>query len=82
MGSLAQVKVRAVSLQEAKEILAGLKHLEKETLKRLQAQLSVMQLGSTLSVTANPFTPLATSSGTAMAPSAAPQLVGFWGSAY
>ena len=55
MGSLAQVKVQAVSLQEAKEILAGLKHLEKETLKRLQAQLSAMQLGSTLSVAAKPF---------------------------
>ena len=73
MGSLTQVKVQAVSLQEAKEILAGLKHLEKENLKRLQAQLSAMQLGSTLSVTAKPFTPLATSSGTVMAPSAAPQ---------
>ena len=73
MGSLAQVKVRAVSLQEAKEILAGLKHLEKANLKRLQAQLSTMQLGSTLSVTAKPFTPLATSSGTVMAPSAAPR---------
>ena len=72
-GSLAQVKVRAVSLQEAKDILVGLKHLEKETLKRLQAQLSVMQLGSTLSVTAKPFTPLAASSGTAMAPNAAPR---------
>ena len=75
MGSLAQVKVRAVSLQEAKEILAGLKRLEKETLKRLQAQLSAMQLGSTLSVAAKPFTPLATSSGTAMAPSAALRLL-------
>ena len=73
MGSLAQVKVRAVSLQEAKEILAGLKCLEKANLKRLQAQLSAMQLGSTLSVTAKPFTPLATSSGTMMAPSAAPR---------
>ena len=31
MGSLAQVKVRAVSLQEAKDTLAGLKRLEKET---------------------------------------------------
>ena len=73
MGSLAQVKVRAVSLQEAKDILAGLKRLEKATLKRLQAQLSAMQLGSTLSVTAKPFTPLAASSGTMMAPSAAPR---------
>ena len=73
MVSLTQVKVRAVSLQEAKEILDGLKRLEKETLKRLQAQLSVMQLGSTLSVAAKPFTPLAASSGTAMAPSAAPR---------
>ena len=73
MGSLAQVKVQAVSLQEAKDILAGLKCLEKATLKRLQAQLSAMQLGSTLSVTAKPFTPLAASSGTMMAPSAAPR---------
>ena len=72
MGSLTQVKVQAVSLQEAKEILAGLKCLEKANLKRLQAQLSAMQLGSTLSVTAKPFTPLATSLGTMMAPSAAP----------
>ena len=82
MGSLAQVKVWAVSLQEAKEILAGLKGLEKENLKRLQAQLSAMQLGSTLSVTAKPFTPLAASSGTVMAPSASPSTVGHWGSAY
>ena len=73
LASLAQVKVRAVSLQEAKEILAGLKRLEKENLKRLQAQLSAMQLGSTLSVTAKPFTPLAASSGTAMAPSGPPR---------
>ena len=73
MGSLAQVKVRAVSLQEAKEILAGLKRLEKVNLRRLQAQLSAMQLGSNLSVTAKPFTPLATSSGTMMAPSTAPR---------
>ena len=60
-------------MQEAKDILAGLKRLEKETLKRLQAQLSTMQLASTLSVTAKPFIPLAASSGTAMAPSVAPQ---------
>ena len=60
-------------MQEAKEILAGLKCLEKETLKRLQAQLSTMQLGSTLSVAAKPFIPLAASSGTAMAPSTAPR---------
>ena len=73
MGSLAQVKVQAVSLQEAKEILAGLKHLEKANLKRLQAQLSAMQLGSALSVTDKPFTLLAASSGTTMAPSAAPR---------
>ena len=68
MESLTQVKIRAVSLQEAKEILAGLKHLEKVNLKRLQAQLSAMQL----SVTAKPFTPLAASSGTVMAPGAVP----------
>ena len=41
-------------------------------MKRLQAQLSAVQLGSTLSVTAKPFTPLAASSGTVMSPSAAP----------
>ena len=62
-------------MQEAKEILAGLKHLEKENLNRLQAQLSAMQLGSTLSVTAKPFTPLAASSGTVIAPGTAPQLL-------
>ena len=73
MGSLAQVNVQAISLQEAKETLAGLKRLEKLSLKRLQAQLTAMQLGSTLSVTAKPFTPLAASSGTVMSPSAAPR---------
>ena len=73
MGSLAQVKVRAISLQEAKETLAGLKRLEKLSMKRLQAQLTAMQLGSTLSITAKPFTPLGASSGTVMSPSAGPR---------
>ena len=77
MGSLAHMKVRAISLQEAKELLAGLKRLEKESLQKahleLQAQLSAWQLGSTLSAAAKPFVSLATSSGTAMDPSAAPQ---------
>ena len=76
MGSLAHVKVRAISLQEAKELLVGLKWLEKESLRKacleLQAQLSAWQLGSTLSAAAKPFVPLATSSGTAMDPSMAP----------
>ena len=70
MGSLAHVKVCAISLQEAKELLVGLKQLEKESLRKahleLQAQLSAWQLGSTLSAAAKPFVPLATSSGTAM----------------
>ena len=77
MGSLAHVKVHAISLQEAKELLVGLKWLEKESLRKacleLQAQLSTWQLGSTLSAAAKPFIPLATSSGTAMDPSTAPQ---------
>ena len=62
MGSLAHVKVRAISLQEAKELLVGLKRLEKESLRKacleLQAQLSAWQLGSTLSAAAKPFIPL------------------------
>ena len=53
--------------------MVGLKQLEKLSLKRLQAQLTAMQLGSTLSITAKPFTPLATSSGTVMSPSVAPR---------
>ena len=76
MGSLAHVKVSAISLQEAKELLAGLKQLERERIKKahldLQAQISAWQLGSTLSVMAKSFIPLATSSGMAMGPSAVP----------
>ena len=34
MGSLAHVKVRAISLKEAKELLARMKHLERENIKK------------------------------------------------
>ena len=53
-----------MNVSEASEILAGCKRLEKESWRRarweLQNQFSVMQLDSTLSVTARPFQPQAT----------------------
>ena len=76
MGNLAHVKVCAISLQAAKELLAGLKQLEWESIRKahldLQAQLLAWQLGSILSAMAKPFVPLATSSSTVMGPSAVP----------
>ena len=70
------MKVRAISLQEAKELLAGMKHLEWESIRKahlsVQVQLSAWHLGSTLSTMAKPFVPLATSSGTVMDPSVTP----------
>jgi len=66
MGEVARWKVRAISLTEASEILAGLKRLEKESLRRLKVDLmnraSSLQLASALSASAKPFVPLATSS--------------------
>ena len=66
MGYPAKWRVRCVSVSEASEILAGCKRLEKENWRRahwdLQNRLSSMQLNSTLSATARPFQPQATSS--------------------
>ena len=69
MGQLAKYTVRALSLDEAKDVVAGLKRLEKENLHKacleLTSRLSNLKLGplgSSLSASAKPFMPLATSS--------------------
>ena len=68
MGHVALVKVKAISLAEADEMVQGMKRLEKESLRKarldLCQRLSALQLGqnTTLSVSAKPFIPLATSS--------------------
>ena len=71
MGYVARIKVRAISLQEANDMIVGLKRLDKEDLKNtrmeLHHRLSSWRLGNTrsnLSATAQPFVPLATSSNT------------------
>ena len=69
MGDVASVKVKAISLLEASELVRGMKRLEKESLRKarldLCQKLSALQLGqnnTTLSTSAKPFVPLATSS--------------------
>ena len=68
MGHVASVKVKAISLVEADEMVCGMKRLEKESLRKARLELcqrlSALQLGqnTTLSVSAKPFVPLATSS--------------------
>ena len=68
MGHVASVKVKAISLVEADEMVRGMKRLEKESLRKARLELcqrlSALQLGhnTTLSVSAKPFVPLATSS--------------------
>ena len=69
MGDVASVKVKAISLKEAGELVRGMKRLEKESLRKarldLCQRLSCLQLGqnnTTLSALAKPFVPLATSS--------------------
>ena len=69
MGQLAKYMVRALSLDEAKDMVAGLKRLERENLRKvrleLTSHLSNLKLGptgSSLSASAKPFMPLATSS--------------------
>ena len=68
MGHVASVKVKAISLAEADDMVRGMKRLEKESLRKarldLCQKLSALQLGqnTTLSVSAKPFVPLATSS--------------------
>ena len=73
MGKLTKFKVRAVSLQEATDIVNGLKRLERENFQRarleLNSRFSALKLGqvpSGLSATATPFVPSATSSAVAM----------------
>ena len=68
MGSLAKYTVHAISTTEVQELLQGLKHLEKEDFRKvhleLSNRLSSLQLGqsnSSLSASAKPFVPLATS---------------------
>ena len=75
MGYAAKIKARAISLQEANDIIVGLKRLNKEDLKKAQMelhhQLSSWRLGNTasnLSAMAQPFVPLATSSNTVVRP--------------
>ena len=73
MGSLAKYTVHAISTTEAQELVQGLKCLEKEDFHKvhleLSNRLSSLQLGQTnssLSTSAKPFMPLATSSITVM----------------
>ena len=75
MGYAAKIKARAISLQEANDMIVGLKRLDKEDLKKahmeLHHRLSSWRLrntGSNLSAMAQPFVPLATSSNTAVRP--------------
>ena len=75
MGYAAEIKARAISLQEANDMVVGLKRLDKEDLKKarmdLHHWLSSWRLGNTgsnLSATAQPFVPLATSSATRIRP--------------
>ena len=73
MGYAAKIKARAISLQEANDMIVGLKRLDKEDLKKAHMELhyglSLWRLGNTgsnLSATAQPFVPLTTSSNTAV----------------
>ena len=75
MGYAAKIKARVISLQEANDMIVGLKRLDKEDLKkaymRLHHRLSSWRLGNTgsnLSATAQPFVLLATSSTTGVRP--------------
>ena len=69
MLSLAKYTVHANSTTEAQELVQGLKHLEKEDLHKVHLELSnrlsslhLGQTNSSLSTSAKPFVPLATSS--------------------
>ena len=75
MGYVAKIKASAISLQEANDMIVGLKRLDKEDLKKahmeLHHRLSSWRLrntGSNLSAMAQPFVLLATSSKTAVRP--------------
>ena len=75
MGQLVKYTVRALSLDEAKDVVAGLKRLERENFRKarleLTSRLSNVKLGptgSSLSASAKPFMPLATSFVVAVGP--------------
>ena len=75
MGYAAKIKARVISLQEANDMIVGLKRLDKEDLKKarmeLHHQLSSWRLGNTgsnLSTSTQPFVPLAMSSVTRTRP--------------
>ena len=61
MGHYAMWRVKCISISEAGEILAGCKRIEKESPRRarweLQQRFSALQVGSSLSATAQPFQP-------------------------
>ena len=61
MGHYAMWRVKCISISEVSEILAGCKRIEKESLRQvrweLQQQFSALQVGSSLSATAQPFQP-------------------------
>ena len=72
MGNLAKYTVHAINITEVQELIQGLKQLEREDLHKvhleLSNRLSCLRLGQTnssLSASAKPFVPLATSSVTA-----------------
>ena len=64
MGYYATWRVKCISVSKASEILAGCKRIEKESLRQarweLQQRFSILQVGSSLSATAQPFQPRAT----------------------
>ena len=61
MGYFATWRVKCISTSEVGEILAGCKRIEKESLRqahwKLQQRFSTLQVGSSLSATAQPFQP-------------------------
>ena len=61
MGYFATWRVKCISTSKAGEILAGCKRIEKENLRcaryELQQRFSALQVGSSLSTTAQPFQP-------------------------
>ena len=64
MGYFATWRVKCISTYEVGEILAGFKRIEKENLRcvlyELQQRFSALQVGSSLSATAQPFQPRVT----------------------
>ena len=75
MGYAPKIKARAISLQEANDMIVGLKRLDKEDLKKARMELHhrlyswrLRNTGSNLSASAQLFVPLATSSVTGTRP--------------